>query len=131
VLEYVSECQISTLDRVRNKPAKFSHHSGVSDWESLAQRRKKARIFALYKAYTGQRTWKAIRDRLQTLSYLSRVDQHWEIRARKQRTDIGKYYVEIKYQLDATEVFIADRIACSTCFRHHYKHHQELKGIIQ
>jgi len=39
--------------------------------------------------------------------------------------------VEIKCQLDATEVFIADLIACSTCFGHHYVHHQELKGIIQ
>jgi len=39
--------------------------------------------------------------------------------------------VEIKCQLDATEVFIADLIACSTCFRHHYAHHQELKSIIQ
>jgi len=35
--------------------------------------------------------------------------------------------VEIKCQLDATEVFIADLIACSTCFEHHYAHHQELK----
>ena len=40
-------------------------------------------------------------------------------------------YVEIKCQLDATEVFIADLIACSTCFGHHYAHHQELKRIIQ
>jgi len=39
--------------------------------------------------------------------------------------------VEIKCQLDATEVFIADLIACSTCFQHHYAHHQEFKGIIQ
>ena len=41
------------------------------------------------------------------------------------------YYVEIKCQLDATEVFIADLIACSTCFGHHYAHLQELKSIIQ
>ena len=27
--------------------------------------------------------------------------------------------------------FIGDLIACSTCFRHHYDHHQELKSIIQ
>jgi hypothetical protein len=27
-----------------------------------------------------------------------------------------RYYVEIKYQLDATDVFITDLIACSTCF---------------
>ena len=40
-------------------------------------------------------------------------------------------YVEIKCQLDATEVFIADLIYCSTCFGHHYAHHQELKSIIQ
>ena len=39
--------------------------------------------------------------------------------------------VEIKCQLDATEVSIADLIACSTCFRHHYAHHQELKSIIR
>jgi len=35
--------------------------------------------------------------------------------------------VEIKCQLDATELFIADLIVCSTCFGHHYAHHQELK----
>ena len=39
--------------------------------------------------------------------------------------------MEIKCQLDATEVFIADLIVCSTCFGHHYAHHQELKSIIQ
>jgi len=37
--------------------------------------------------------------------------------------------VDTKCQLDATEVFIASLIACSTC--HHYAHHQELKSIIQ
>ena len=39
--------------------------------------------------------------------------------------------MEIKCQLDGIEVFIADLIACSTCFGHHYAHHQELKSIIQ
>jgi len=38
--------------------------------------------------------------------------------------------VEIKCQLVATDVFIADLIACSTCFGHHYAHHQELESII-
>ena len=28
-------------------------------------------------------------------------------------------------------IFIADLIAFSTCFRHHYAHHQELESIIQ
>jgi len=27
--------------------------------------------------------------------------------------------------------FIVDLIACSTCFVHHYAHHQELKSIIR
>ena len=40
-------------------------------------------------------------------------------------------YMEIKCQLDATEVFIADLIACSTRFGHHYALHQELKSIVQ
>jgi len=49
----------------------------------------------------------------------------------KDEIKIKFLYVEIKCQLDATEVFIADLIACSTCFMHHYAHHQELKSIIQ
>jgi len=39
--------------------------------------------------------------------------------------------VEIKCQHDAIGVFIADLIAYSICFGHHYAHHQELKSIIQ
>ena len=27
--------------------------------------------------------------------------------------------------------FIADLIACSTCFGHHYAHHQKLKSVIR
>jgi hypothetical protein len=42
-----------------------------------------------------------------------------------------RQYVEIKCQLDATDDFIADLIACSPCFRHHYAHRQELGSIIQ
>ena len=45
--------------------------------------------------------------------------------------EVQPYMWKQKYQLDATEVFIADLIACSTCFGHHYAHHQELKNIIQ
>jgi len=37
----------------------------------------------------------------------------------------------MKCQLDATEFFIADLSACSTCFEHQYVYHQELKSIIQ
>jgi len=39
--------------------------------------------------------------------------------------------MEVICQLDATVVFIADLIACWTCFGHHYAHHQELKSVIK
>jgi hypothetical protein len=57
----------------------------------LAQRRKTARLCALQKAYKGERAWINIRDRLHAPSYLSKVDHKWKIKARNQRTDIGKY----------------------------------------
>jgi hypothetical protein len=53
------------------------------------------------------------------------------ITSSKNTTEFIVLYVGIKCQLDATEVFIADLIACSTCFGHHYAHHHELKSIIQ
>jgi len=48
---------------------------------------------ALYKDYTVERAWKAIRDRLQAPSYLSRFDHNWKVKDRKQRTDIEKYSI--------------------------------------
>jgi len=85
------ECQIRALDRVQNKATKFTHCLGRTEWESLAQRRNTACMCALYKAYNGDRACKEIRDRLHAPSYLSKVDHNWKIRARKQRTDTGKY----------------------------------------
>jgi hypothetical protein len=46
---------------------------------------------SLFKAYRGEKAWKEIGDRLPAPSYLSRVDHNWKIRARKQRTDVGKF----------------------------------------
>jgi hypothetical protein len=67
ILEYGAACwdpyrkgQINSLDRVLNMAAKFAHHRNDSNWETLTQRRKIARICALFKAYTGERAWKAI-----------------------------------------------------------------------
>ena len=54
---------------------------------------------------------------------LARPTRRWD--------DNIKMYVEIKCKLDATGIFIADLISCTTCFGHHYAHHQELKSIIQ
>jgi len=98
ILEYGAACwdlyreeQISALDRVQKKAAKFAHHTNIPNWETLASRRKLSRICALFKAYSGERTWKPIGDRLQRSHYLSRVNHERKIRTRRQRTDIGKY----------------------------------------
>jgi hypothetical protein len=59
--------------------------------ETLAPRRRIARMCALFKAYTGGRPWKAIGDRLLKPCYLSREDHNQKIRTRNQRTGVGKY----------------------------------------
>jgi len=41
------------------------------------------------------------------------------------QSNVSLMYVEIKCQLDATEVFIADLIACSTCFYRTKYHRQQ------
>jgi len=85
------EGQISALDRVQKKAAKFAHHTNSSNWETLASRRKLSRICALFKAYSGERAWKVIGHKLQRPHYLSSVDHERKISSMRQRTDIGKY----------------------------------------
>jgi len=85
------EGQITAFDRVQKKAAKFAHHTNSSNWETLASRRTLSRVCALFKAYSGERAWKAIDDRLQWLHYLSRVDRERKISTREQRTVVGKY----------------------------------------
>ena len=98
VLEYGSACwdpcrgQIDALDRVQKKAAQFTNHTEDSERETLAQSRTIARLCALFKAYCGERAWKAIRDRLRRAYCLSGADHVRKIRGRKQRTDIGKYF---------------------------------------
>jgi hypothetical protein len=82
---------INALDRVQNMATIFAHHRNDLNWESLTQSRQISRIYALFKAYTGERAWKAIGDRLQRPCYLSRVDHDKKIRSRKQNKDIGNY----------------------------------------
>jgi hypothetical protein len=67
ILEYGAACwdpyregQINAVDRVQNKSAKFAHHKNYPSWESLAQLIKIPRICPLFKAYKGERAWKAI-----------------------------------------------------------------------
>ena len=97
ILEYGAACwdpyrdgQIRELGRVQRKAGKFAHNTNRPSWETLASRRKIARLCVLYKAYRGERAWEEIGDRLER-HYLSRVDHSQKIRNRRQRTDIGKY----------------------------------------
>ena len=76
-------------------------------WENLAQHRTIARLCALFKAYTGERSGKAICDRLRRPYYLSRVDHVWKIRDKKQRKiseiislKIGPLNTGTNYQLN-------------------------------
>jgi hypothetical protein len=59
------EGQINALDRVRKKAPKFANFTNDSNWETLALSRKIARIYAVYRAYSGEPAWKVIGDRLQ------------------------------------------------------------------
>jgi hypothetical protein len=81
----------SKLLRKPEEFAKFTHHRNESKWETLTESRKIAHLCGLFKAYTGERAWNAIGDRLQTPCYVSRVDHGKKMRIRKQRTNIGKY----------------------------------------
>ena len=58
----------------------------------MVQRRTIARLCALFKAYSGEWAWKAIRDMLRRAYYLCRFDHVRKIRDRKQRKDVGKYF---------------------------------------
>ena len=72
ILEYGAACwdpyregQISALDRVQKRAAKFAHHKNSLNWETLASHRKLSRICGLFKAYSGERARKPTGDRLE------------------------------------------------------------------
>jgi hypothetical protein len=75
----------------KQEAAEVVNHTNDSVWENVAQRRKIARICTLFKSYTGERARRDTEDRLQRSCWLSSGDHDRKIRARKQRTDIGKY----------------------------------------
>ena len=62
ILEYGS--QVSALNWVKKRVAKFTNNILESGWETLAQQRLVARICALFKAHTRGWAWKAIGNRL-------------------------------------------------------------------
>jgi len=96
ILEYGAACwdpyregQITALDRVQQKGVKFAHQTNISNWETLASRRKLSRICALFKAHPGERAWRSVGDRLQRPHHLSRVDNERKIWSRSKGPDIG------------------------------------------
>ena len=98
ILEYGSACwdpcrggEINALGRVEKKAAQFTNQTKDSDWETLVQRRTIARLWELYKACSGERAWKGIRDRFRRADYLSRVHHIRKSGDRKQKTVIGNY----------------------------------------
>jgi hypothetical protein len=81
-----SAAALVPMDNIRvgqKKAAKFAYYLSELNWETLSQRRKIARICTLFKAYSGERAWKFIGDRLQRPNYLSRIDHDWKIRNRR------------------------------------------------
>ena len=98
ILEYGTSCwgpyregQINALGRVQKKAAKFANHTNHPFWGTLAQLKNIARICALFKAYIGELAWKFIWDRFKGPFCLNRDNHDRKFRARKQRTDTGKY----------------------------------------
>jgi len=130
ILEYGAACwdpyregQIYALDRVKRKRLNF-HIMKESNWETLSPRRKMTRICALFKAYSGERSWKFIGDRLQRPNYLSRIDNEWKMRNRRQRTDIGKHsFVNRTIRLwNRLTVEILGTLPCKPCdFRKRFR----------
>jgi hypothetical protein len=83
ILEYGAVCwdpyrqgQISALNRVQARAAKFANNTHQTGWEALEDRRFVSRLCALLKAYTGIRAWEAIGDRILRPCYLSREDHN-------------------------------------------------------
>jgi len=80
-----------TLNCVQKKAATFPNHMSYLVWEALAQHRKIACILPFFKAYSREWAQKDVGNRLQGPCYVSRDDCDQKIKARKQRTHIGKY----------------------------------------
>ena len=98
ILDYRAVCwdpyregQVSALNRVQKRAAKFGNNINETGWAIMAQRTLIARIRALFKANTGGRAWKAIGDRLLKPCCLSRDDHNRKIRTWKQITDVGNH----------------------------------------
>jgi hypothetical protein len=80
VLGPLQSGSVSALNQVQARAAKFANNTDQIGWEALSDRRLVSRLYALFKAYSGNRAWKAIEDRLLRPQYLGREDHNRKIR---------------------------------------------------
>ena len=114
------EGQRNALDRVQKKATKFAIYTNDSGWENLALRRKITGICDLFKGHIGEPAWKCIGDRWKGPCYLSRDDHDRKIRARKRRTDIGKYCF-VNRTVKLWNQLPAEALATLACKSHLYR----------
>src|SRR6187551_798081 len=57
------KCQVKVLDRIQNNALKFAGEGRGENcnWESLENRKKLARLCAMFKTYTGKKAWKCVK----------------------------------------------------------------------
>ena len=94
IMEYGAICwdpyrisQNNSLERIQQRVLKFCFRGNTRNvsWESLEDRRLRARLCAMFKAYSSYPAWKAITRRLYNTTYLSRGDHKHKIKNRLQR----------------------------------------------
>ena len=105
---------------MQKKAAKICKSYDDLVWETLVQHRKIACICTLFKAYTAERTWRCIGDRLKGPCYLSRNDHGCKMMARKQNTDIGKY-CSVNRTIKLLNRLPAEVIATFLCKSHTFR----------
>ena len=81
--------QVSVLNWVQNRAARFANNINESGSETLAQ--NDSPNMCPFQGIHWGKDWKAIWDRLLKPCYMSRDGHNLKIRTRKQRTDVGKY----------------------------------------
>jgi len=74
----------------------------------------------IFEAYSRERAWKVIGDRLKGLCYLSRDEDDGKIRAREQRRDIGKYSF-VNRTIKHRKPLPADTLSTFSCISHIFR----------
>lgn len=73
-----------TLKRIPESVSEMVEELG---WETLEERRKKARLCNIYRALVGSEAWEDVAVRLEKPEYIGRKDHRWKIKERKANTE--------------------------------------------